>query len=282
MGTSGGGAAIKAGRKVTPTRWPRSGETEQQALARYGVEFRTFSDAMEALRDRPLATAQAEFSSLLRNEVAPKLRALGFKGSGLQFQLKNGDCVGELSFQKSKWNTKSVVEFTVNLNAMHVPTKRGWSSRLGFLMADLDDTWWILPAGSLTQPLLDDLIGAIRTYGVVALQVSADEFESTPPKQWPRAFDVDGSASPRWTKAWQLFHTTREDPVLLHSLLDLLETERSSHARGTTATMLAFVVPEQPAPVSDALAASASEDESLYVRIMARYALALLGKSVPS
>jgi hypothetical protein len=281
MNTSGSQVVIKAGRLVKPNRWSRPGETERQALARYNVEFRAFSDAMRALRDRPLSTAQEEFSRFFRDDIAPAIRALGFKGSGLHFKVNDGDYVGQLDFQKSRWNVKSVVEFTASLGAAHAPSKRGyWSSRLGHLMPDLDDTWWILPAGSATQELFDDLMDAIRSFGTPALQIALDApgYPPNPSEHRPRSFDADGPASKRWTKAWQLFHTAPQDPLLRLSLLDLLETEPSEHARGTAAEMLAFVGGEPLPAVAEALEASARDDESVYVRIMARYALGLLQK----
>ncbi|RPE41173.1 uncharacterized protein DUF4304 [Streptomyces sp. Ag109_O5-1] len=50
---------------------------------------------------------------MMRTQIAPALRALGFKGSGQIFELPHPASWALLGFQKSAYNTARHVEFTV-------------------------------------------------------------------------------------------------------------------------------------------------------------------------
>src|SRR5690242_21887347 len=57
----------------------------------------------------------ALFGELMRDQIAPMLRELGFCGSGGNFHLPNdGGDYALLGFQKDKWNNPSRCRFTIN------------------------------------------------------------------------------------------------------------------------------------------------------------------------
>src|SRR5882757_3399617 len=67
------------------------------------------------MADRSAPTAQEAFTSLLRAQIAPGLRALGFKGSGQTYELPHLETWALIGFQKSAHNTARHIEFTVNV-----------------------------------------------------------------------------------------------------------------------------------------------------------------------
>ena len=69
-----------------------------------------------------METAQESFKRLLRDRVAPVLRAEGLRGSGASFVLPDPTWWAQVGFQKSKWNNADEVTFTVNLTL----TDKAW------------------------------------------------------------------------------------------------------------------------------------------------------------
>jgi hypothetical protein len=61
-------------------------------------------------------TAQETFNRLLKDVVAPTLRAAGLKGSGTSYVLPDQEWWAQVGFQKSTSSNSSVVKFTVNLS----------------------------------------------------------------------------------------------------------------------------------------------------------------------
>lgn len=68
-------------------------------------------------------TAQETFNAMLREQVAPRLRALGFRGSGQSYSLPSDEAWVLVGFQKFKWSDQEEVEFTLNLT---VGSKAAW------------------------------------------------------------------------------------------------------------------------------------------------------------
>jgi hypothetical protein len=116
---------------------------------------------------------------MMRDEVAPALRALGFKGSGQAYVLPNDTHWAMLSFQKSALRSDAdQIFFAVNFD---VTTKEEWDQRrraVGaperpspswFSRMTIADGprgggiqhWWELRVGSPVQPLVEDVITRI-------------------------------------------------------------------------------------------------------------------------
>jgi cold shock CspA family protein len=62
-----------------------------------------------------MPTAQDTYREMMKTQVAPGLRALGFKGSGQKYELPSPDHWAMLGFQKSAWSDASALRFTVNV-----------------------------------------------------------------------------------------------------------------------------------------------------------------------
>ena len=133
-------------------------------------------------------TAQQTFRRMLRDEVAPALRALGMKGSGQHFTLPDPEALLLLAFQRSTDSDAARTSFTVNLASldrteyeqqraewwgrptatMELPIGR--YTRLGFLMPAGQDHWWTVRAGAPTADLAAEVVAAIERYGLPDLR----------------------------------------------------------------------------------------------------------------
>jgi hypothetical protein len=126
-------------------------------------------------------TAQEMFRQMMRGEIAPALRALGFKGSGQTYFLPSETHWALLSFQRSQLSSTVVrIKFAVNYD---VTTRKEWNeyrrtrgaperpsgSWLG-LRTIVDrrgpyggglQHWWELGVGSPVEPLAEDVITRI-------------------------------------------------------------------------------------------------------------------------
>jgi uncharacterized protein DUF4304 len=69
-------------------------------------------------------TAQTVYATMLRTEIAPRLRELGFKGSGSSYLLPDDDRWLIVAFQRGRYSRADCVPFTVNLTA---GDKRTWA-----------------------------------------------------------------------------------------------------------------------------------------------------------
>lgn len=70
-----------------------------------------------------LVSAQSVFADMLRTEIAPRMRTLGFKGSGRSYELPDPDRWLIVAFQKDYYSRADCVRFTVNLT---IADKREW------------------------------------------------------------------------------------------------------------------------------------------------------------
>jgi Domain of unknown function (DUF4304) len=55
---------------------------------------------------------------MVRDHLAPRLRDLGFRGSGQSWILPSDSAWAVLGIQKSKWSTSETVEFAVNTSVI--------------------------------------------------------------------------------------------------------------------------------------------------------------------
>ena len=127
---------------------------------------------------------------MLRQEGAPKLRALGFLGSGAKFVLPSPDWWQIVAFQKDRYSDTERILFTVNLT---VANKAAWAAdrdyepsipespsgntsywfetekviRLGPLLPPHhEDRWWDVIAGVPTGPVAELVTSYIERYAL--------------------------------------------------------------------------------------------------------------------
>lgn len=136
-------------------------------------------------------TAQDAFDALLRDHIAPRLRELGFKGSGQRYELRDPQIHAMLGFQKAQISNADAVKFTVNVGSVarqawkqfreerpHLPEHPSpnifyggpvWQQRIGPLTPEGDDLWWWLEADSRPQDAAAAVLDAIERYAIPAL-----------------------------------------------------------------------------------------------------------------
>jgi hypothetical protein len=129
---------------------------------------------------------------MLREQVAPALRELGFTGSGPAYSLPDDAHWALVGFQKSAWSDSDSVAFTVNVTVasrdvwenerrtrLYLPAKPApnthygdyvWQTRIGFLLPSGRDHWWEVEAGTTTETLAAEVVGAIRDYALPAMR----------------------------------------------------------------------------------------------------------------
>ena len=138
-------------------------------------------------------TAQEAFTKMLRQEVAPALRRLGFKGSGQRYELPSETHWAIVGFQKFSWSDRDRVEFTLNVQVIgrneweraraeqpYLGVKPsanayggvGWEKRVADIVPghSAGDLTWTVTAGAPTEPLAGDVVAMIADYVVPAIR----------------------------------------------------------------------------------------------------------------
>jgi hypothetical protein len=150
---------------------------------------------------------------MLRDKVAPALRALGFSGSGNDFELRPGSSQDHalLGVQRWRYNDAALARFTLNvafytaedwdhaqatarqngwtLQVKPSPNEEyfcGWSERIGYLYEPGHDHWWGVRDETDAELVSADVIHVVETY--VLPQLTARFARQDPP---PDFYDSD-------------------------------------------------------------------------------------------
>ena len=139
------------------------------------------------------------FKAMMRDQVAPELRRLGFKGSGQSFLLPSERYWALLGFQKSMYGTRAVVKFTVNATVVDkgVWTESrenhpylserpkantlwvvGWWKRIGSLLPDPHDKWWTVTNEVEAEAAAAEVLAAIQTHVLPAMRLQMETSET--------------------------------------------------------------------------------------------------------
>lgn len=160
--------------EIKVVRWEQTPAEQQEFLQRFLIREEAIVDRRRAR----LPTAQQAFVSMAKNEIAPRLRELGFKGSGQKFRLPSDTHLLALDFQRSAWDDILEVSFTINLAADPIESALSANEvrrspqrlyphheRLGFLSRGRDH-WWKVPADGPTLSIAVEVIHDIREFGI--------------------------------------------------------------------------------------------------------------------
>lgn len=136
-------------------------------------------------------TGQEAFSAMVRDVLAPALRAAGFRGSGQRFVLPDPALWLVVGIQKSRWNDAADVGFTVNLTAAD---RAAWSTarasapwlpeapsgnavhpvgrtiRIGAVLPSRQDRWWTVRGGVDPTRVGEEVAAAILGPGLAWLR----------------------------------------------------------------------------------------------------------------
>lgn len=140
-------------------------------------------------------TAQLIFKDWTKEQLAPALRSLGFKGSGQSFTLPDADCWALLGVQKSTSSSADLVKFTLNLSVANRQLwvdLRNWEHywmaarpsansqspgqtmrRIGSVLPNGQDKWWSIATGASSDSLgalSAEIESAVREFGLPELQ----------------------------------------------------------------------------------------------------------------
>jgi hypothetical protein len=139
-----------------------------------------------------METALDIFRLMMRGEIAPELRQMGFKGSGQSFTLPSETHWVLLGFQKSMASNAKAVRFTVNETAAskrawlearsvrsYLPERPSanisygafaWQRRIGRLLPDTQDKWWTVAPRASTERVKVEVLDATRIYALPAIE----------------------------------------------------------------------------------------------------------------
>ena len=139
-----------------------------------------------------MGAAQDRLAAWLRQEIAPRLREHGYRGSGQNFHRRFDAHWGVVNVQRSQWDWAERATFTINLGTASdlVLEERGndpskppseptcqWRTRLGGLVANRD-VWWEVRGDTDDASLaaLSDEVGsALLNVGLPAIAAHADD-----------------------------------------------------------------------------------------------------------
>lgn len=249
---------------------------------------------------------QQVYERMMRAQVAPALRVLGFTGTSRVFRMRQGDHYGEVRWQKDGRQARfQVLRFTANVSYW-----LGGDPIAGLMPEPQPDLWWELRGGEPAEPTASSVIEAVRRYALPAILAGLEDEDRLHDAGvvWPRTFppvphtaarlpDGGGADPDAWfTRAagtdadesfadlasdisvrrldaakWVTAHAL-SDPRALPALLDRLEQDPSPIVRKVVASRMLTRCARQP-EVRAALQAAAASDHDPVVRWAARYAL---------
>jgi hypothetical protein len=140
-----------------------------------------------------MSTAQESFAAMLREDLAPRLRKLGFKGSGQSYSIPSDRHWINIGFQKGTWSNSDLIAFTMNVTVAdkamwaqmrqersYLPAKPApnivygsfaWQRRIGQLLPGGQDQWWELRANSGDSERIAALVAAaVHDYVLPAIE----------------------------------------------------------------------------------------------------------------
>jgi hypothetical protein len=142
-----------------------------------------------------MATAHDTFTEMIKIGVRPRLKALGFTGSGTTFVWPSTSVFCQLGFQRSQFSNRDALKFTINVTAAdksawelarqtrpHLPAKPSpntfygthiWQRRIGELLPGGEDKWWTVDANQEWRALADEVVDAVTRFAVPEMQQRA-------------------------------------------------------------------------------------------------------------
>lgn len=139
-----------------------------------------------------VATARDAFHGAVRGVLRPRLRALGFTGSGTTFTLPSETHFAMIGLQKSQFSDRRALTFTANVTVVRrdvwaalraskprFPARPApntfygndvWQTRIGTLLPSGEDTWWHVTGHADAATAADELATAIEVHALPAMQ----------------------------------------------------------------------------------------------------------------
>jgi hypothetical protein len=137
-------------------------------------------------------TAQEAFAMMVKEQIAPALRELGFRGSGQRFTLPEKEHWALIGLQKFTWSDRDEVEFTANVTVArravweeerakspHLPKQPSanifygtyvWQRRIGALAPGGEERTWRVSPDRPTDAVADDFVATVHDYALPAMR----------------------------------------------------------------------------------------------------------------
>lgn len=141
-------------------------------------------------------TAQEAYKAMIRDRLSPRLRALGFKGSGGSYEWPSQTHWIILGVQASQFSSADGVKFTLNCQVVRrdvweearrersflgprpkpntIAGNFVWHARIGSLMPRGEDRWWWLRPSDDVETLTDEVVAAVQDSVVPAIHRVVD------------------------------------------------------------------------------------------------------------
>jgi hypothetical protein len=142
-----------------------------------------------------IASAQDAVGELLRTHLGPRLRALGFKGSGASWSADRPGFLVGLGVQRSVHGDRRETQLTINVTVVSIETWTAllqerpylsarpapntrygpavWQRRIGLLLPERSDRWWSVGPDTDLAALAEDVAGAIAAHVLPAIDRAA-------------------------------------------------------------------------------------------------------------
>lgn len=126
-----------------------------------------------------------EAYKLLLKDITSMLKEQDFKKVGSYYYYQQDNNIGILSVQKSLNSSSSKIKFTINVGVfctsiyrfIHYEDKKNptidnchWKTRIGLLMPENEDKWWIIENDSDTELLRKELFHMMNFYVIPAIK----------------------------------------------------------------------------------------------------------------
>src|SRR5262249_25670448 len=141
------------------------------------------------------ATAQDAYRLMLREYIAPALRALGVRGGPPLGAFRHGTAANaaEVRFRKSRGSTRNEVSFWTGMHASDIkPEWVYWARDLHSLASGLGELLcpWRVSSSGPVEPVASEVLRVFGSYGWPAIQAALDNpgYPEDPTVRWPRAF----------------------------------------------------------------------------------------------
>jgi hypothetical protein len=270
-----------------------------------------------------ISAARQLYLHMMDEIVWPLLNEYGFARRSGEFRYRSGDYLATIHPRGLHHRPPGEYTFDVEVGVSFVPDGPAWFWRSRLAGLELhpaagrrrEGGLWTVRAGQAAEPVAQDLLAMLRTYGWPAIQVLLEDpgYPPDPARHWARSFapvkgraawaavrreqeraySAVGPGNPRFDLALSflaspepgdrasvvgdLLSLATDDPRTQVGLLNRLAHDPVPMVRRACVVGLARL--PSGAAIREALEASAALDEDLNVRWAARYALSLASRS---
>jgi hypothetical protein len=124
--------------------------------------------------------ASPEYKQIIVTMTAETLRLAQFKKKGANFSRAVNDVIHYISFQSSQSSTSTALKITLNVGVWVATLAENWEKagilgsqwreRIGFLMPEHNDRWWIISSQREARIAASEINDAVKRYVLPKLE----------------------------------------------------------------------------------------------------------------